>query len=68
MRVGRIIRPVLSAITQKANAIRSTTAVVFRVLNAADFGVPQRRERVIIVGFRNDLDFAWSFPERHPLT
>ena len=38
--------------------------VVFRVLNAADFGVPQRRERVIIVGFRNDLDFAWSFPER----
>ena len=38
--------------------------VVFRVLNAADFGVPQRRERVIIVGFRNDLDFAWSFPKR----
>ena len=38
--------------------------IVFRVLNAANFGVPQRRERVIIVGFRNDLDFAWSFPER----
>ena len=38
--------------------------VVFRVLNAADFGVPQRRERVIIVGFRNDLDFEWSFPKR----
>lgn len=37
--------------------------VVFRLLNAANFGVPQRRERVIIVGVRNDLDIEWSFPE-----
>ena len=37
--------------------------VVTRVLNAADFGVPQRRERVFIVGFRADLDIEWSFPE-----
>ena len=26
-----------------------------RLMNAADFGVPQRRERVFIVGFRSDL-------------
>ncbi|MFR4802390.1 MAG: DNA cytosine methyltransferase [Eggerthellaceae bacterium] len=25
-------------------------------MNAADYGVPQKRERVIIVGFRWDLD------------
>lgn len=37
--------------------------VVYRVLNAADFGVPQKRERVVFVGFRSDLDIAWSFPE-----
>jgi len=37
--------------------------VVFRVLNAADYGVPQRRERVFIVGFRSDLGIDWSFPE-----
>ena len=37
--------------------------VVFRVLNAADYGVPQRRERVFIVGFRSDVRQAWSFPE-----
>lgn len=37
--------------------------VVFRRLNAADYGVPQRRERVIIVGFRNDISAKWSFPE-----
>jgi DNA (cytosine-5)-methyltransferase 1 len=36
--------------------------VVFRLLNAADYGVPQRRERVIIVAFRSDLNLDWSFP------
>lgn len=38
--------------------------VVFQVLNAADFGVPQRRERVVFVGFRSDTGIAWSFPEK----
>lgn len=37
--------------------------VVFRLLNAADYGVPQKRERVFIVGFRNDLNVEWSFPK-----
>jgi DNA (cytosine-5)-methyltransferase 1 len=36
--------------------------VVARVLNAANYGVPQRRERVVFVGFRDDLDLEWSFP------
>jgi len=36
--------------------------VIARVLNAADYGVPQKRERVIFVGFRDDLDIEWSFP------
>ena len=30
-------------------------SVVFRILNAADYGVPQHRERVFIVGFRHDI-------------
>ena len=37
--------------------------VIARVLNAADYGVPQRRERVVFVGFRDDLGIEWSFPE-----
>ncbi len=37
--------------------------VVFRLLNAADYGVPQKRERVFIVGFRSDIQLPWSFPE-----
>ena len=31
-------------------------------LNAADFGVPQSRNRVIFVGFRDDLNARWSAP------
>lgn len=42
--------------------------VIYRVLNAADYGVPQRRERVVFVGFRGDLGIEWSFPqETHSL-
>lgn len=37
--------------------------VVTRVLNAADYGVPQHRERVFIVGFRSDQGQEWSFPD-----
>lgn len=37
--------------------------VSFRKLNAADYGVPQRRERVFIVASRCDLNMAWRFPE-----
>ncbi len=37
--------------------------VVFRLLNSANYGVPQRRERVFFVGFRSDLGVEWSFPE-----
>lgn len=31
----------------------------YRVLNALDFGLPQKRERVFIVGYRGGVDFQW---------
>lgn len=31
----------------------------YKVLNALDFGVPQKRERIFIVGFRNPTSFCW---------
>jgi DNA (cytosine-5)-methyltransferase 1 len=44
--------------------------VFWRVLNSKNYGVPQNRERVFIVGFRHDglapADFPW--PEPRPLT
>jgi DNA (cytosine-5)-methyltransferase 1 len=33
------------------------------LVNAADYGVPQKRERVIIVGIRKDLGISWTLPE-----
>lgn len=37
--------------------------VVFRLLNAANYGIPQTRERVFFVGFRSDLKKEYHFPE-----
>jgi len=53
----------LEKIKTSSRSTGLTYSVVFRVLNAADFGVPQRRYRVFLVGFRNDLNADWSFPE-----
>lgn len=36
--------------------------VKYKILNAADYGVPQTRQRVIIVGVRNDVNFVYNFP------
>lgn len=36
--------------------------VTYRMVNAADYGVPQNRHRVVIVGFRCDQNANWSFP------
>ena len=36
--------------------------VVHQVLDAADYGVAQRRHRVVFVGFRSDNNAGWSFP------
>lgn len=36
--------------------------VSFKLINAANYGVPQTRERVVIVGTRSDLGAQWSFP------
>ncbi len=33
-----------------------------KVLNALDYGVPQKRERIIIVGFQNNIPFTFPKP------
>lgn len=42
--------------------------VSFCLMNAANYGIPQQRERVFIVGIREDIGIPWTFPnESHSL-
>jgi DNA (cytosine-5)-methyltransferase 1 len=38
--------------------------VYFKVLNALDFGLPQKRERVFIVGFHEPKHFVWNLQKK----
>ena len=49
----RVIRDHLTALGYRVHA---------KVLNALDFGVPQKRERIVIVGFLDDVPFAFPDP------
>lgn len=39
-----------------------TYNVSYKLVNSADYGLPQARHRVFIVGFRSDLGVEWSWP------
>jgi len=41
---------------------KSEYYVEARLVNAANYGVPQKRERVFFVGFRADVHRPWTFP------
>ncbi len=38
--------------------------VEWKILNAADYGIPQLRKRMIMVGIRNDVDAKFEFPKQ----
>ena len=48
---GRTFKVILSRLAALGYFVK------WKVLNALDFGLPQKRERVIIVGFRSEQDF-----------
>ncbi len=39
----------------------------YKVLNTKDFGLPQNRERIFIIGIRDDEDNNFNFPKEIPL-
>ncbi|OYD08565.1 DNA cytosine methyltransferase [Paludifilum halophilum] len=41
-------------------------AVSWKLINAWDYGVAQKRERVFIVGVRKDFGFSFAFPNPEP--
>lgn len=61
----------LSEETRNALSNRLNYQVFYKVLRAADFGIPQNRERIFIVGFNRDyyqnIDFSQLFDFPTPL-
>jgi len=41
----------------------TTYELIPQLVNAADYGIPQKRQRIFMVGIRHDLHVPWSFPE-----
>ena len=54
---GKVYERILAEMRSLGYRVKS------RLFNAADYGVPQRRERVVFVGVRNDIDFDYEFPK-----
>lgn len=49
------------------NLTEAGYVVKYEVLNSYDFGLPQDRDRIFIVGIRNDLDNCWGFSFPQPI-
>lgn len=51
---GRTLKHIMKVLTDELGY-----HVDWEVLNALDFGLPQKRERILIVGFRDKVAFDW---------
>lgn len=53
----------IEKITEDFRDINGGYEVKYKLFHTADFGVPQTRERVIIVGVRQDIDKGFEWPK-----
>lgn len=58
---GKRGKAILSELISKMESIGYN--VHKQLMDAEDYGVPQRRKRIVIVGERNDIGSAYSFPK-----
>lgn len=52
----------LKKVRESTISIEDKYNITYNLVNAADYGIPQNRERVFIIGFRCDLNINWTFP------
>ncbi len=67
MKNGEVLETILDEFSRAGNPDFGGYDVKYKVLLASDYGVPQNRERVIIVGIRRDLGLCPRHPEPLPL-
>ncbi len=53
---GQVLRMILNDFSEAGYVVQT------KVLNAADYGVPQLRQRVFIIGVRNDINYNFNYP------
>jgi DNA (cytosine-5)-methyltransferase 1 len=58
---GKVLKVIIKELE---NATKIGYTVNFKILNAADYGVPQNRKRIIILGTRNDISKKLSHPKQ----
>ena len=56
LRKGAIIQKIVKEFTECGYNIQ------YKLIKAVEYGIPQRRERVIIIGIRKDINLSYSFP------
>lgn len=54
---GSIIRKIVSEFEEVGYYVQ------YKLMKAVEFGIPQRRERVFIIGIRKDIECQYAFPE-----
>lgn len=64
MQNGEVIKTIMEEFT---NAGECGYNVAYKVLVASDYGVPQNRERVILIGYRKDLNIQPQHPKPYDL-
>mgnify|MGYP003145804163 CR=1 FL=1 len=71
---GRTFRTIIDCLAKTENYQMSLLPfenlgyhIHYKVLNTKDFGLPQNRERIFIVGIRDDKDNNFNFPKEIPL-
>lgn len=59
MQGGKVIETIIQEFSQAGMCGYN---VAYKILKASDYGVPQHRERVVLIGFRKDLNIDPAFP------
>lgn len=55
---GRTLQTMIDVFTDLGYKVK------YKLLNSWDYGVAQKRERLVIIGIRNDIDLEYKYPEK----
>jgi DNA (cytosine-5)-methyltransferase 1 len=63
---GRTLNTMIDVLSDLGDGLKYD--VKFKLLNSVEYGVPQKRERVVIVGVRNGVNFKFPKPDSKVVT